>query len=236
MAQDPLYRRYHHHELTFRMVYAFQENFVLPLSHDEVVYGKGSLLSKMPGNDWRKFANLRTLFAYMYAEPGKKLLFMGGEFGQWSEWSHDGSLEWGLLGEDAHAGLRLLVGDLNALYRREPALHTCEYLPKSFEWIDHHDAEKNVLSFVRNGGSAEEKIAVVCNFSPVPRENYRIGIPRRGFWNEILNTDAPQYGGTGRGNYGGVDAAPIPLHGRSHSLTIDLPPLGVVYFRWDGER
>ena len=236
MAQDPLFRKYHHHQLTFRMVYAFQENFVLPLSHDEVVYGKGSLLSKMPGDEWLKFANLRTLFAYMYAQPGKKLLFMGGEFGQQSEWSHDGSLEWTLLEAAPHAGLRLLVGDLNALYRREPALHTCEYLQKSFDWIDHHDAEKNILSFLRNGRSVEEKIAVICNFSPVPRDNYRIGIPRRGFWKEILNTDAPQYGGTGRGNFGGTNAVPIPLHGRSHSLTVNVPPLGVVYFRWEGEE
>ena len=236
MQQDPLFRKFHHHELTFRMVYAFSENFVLPLSHDEVVYGKGSLLQKMPGDNWRKFANLRTLFAYMYAQPGKKLLFMGGEFGQWSEWSHDGSLEWHLLDQPNHSQLRLLVGDLNHLYRSEPALHTCEYTSNSFEWIDHHDAEKNILSFVRKGRSDAEKIAVICNFSPVPQDNYRIGAPARGYWKEILNTDAPNYGGTGRGNFGGVSTVPIPLHGRAYSLTVNVPPLGVVFFRWDGDE
>jgi len=234
MSQDPLFRKYHHHELTFRMIYAFNENFILPLSHDEVVYGKGSLIRKMPGDDWQKFANLRLLFAYMYAQPGKKLLFMGGEFGQWNEWTHDKSLDWDLLDSPLHAGMRLLVGDLNNVYRSEPSLHWCENTPASFEWIDVHDAEKNVLSFVRKGGVTAEIIAVVCNFSPVPRENYRIGIPQKGFWKEIVNTDAKQYGGTGRGNWGGVRTVPIPLHGRSHSLTVNLPPLAAVYFRYDG--
>ena len=231
LAQDPLFRKYRHHELTFRMVYAFNENFILPLSHDEVVYGKGSLIGKMPGDDWQKFANLRLLFAYMYGQPGKKLLFMGGEFGQWREWRHDTGLDWELLGSDLHSGLRLLVGDLNGIYRREPALHHGENLPATFEWIDVHDAEKNVLSFLRNGANQSEKIAVVCNFSPVPRDNYRVGIPQKGFWKEILNSDAKQYGGSGRGNWGGVEAVPIPLHGRSYSLTINLPPLAAVYFR-----
>ena len=235
MSQDPLFRKYHHHELTFRMIYAFNENFVLPLSHDEVVYGKSSLIGKMPGDNWRKFANLRLLFCYMYAQPGKKLLFMGDEFGQWSEWRHDASLEWGLLSVEPHAALRLLVGDLNHLYRGEPALHTCENTPASFEWIDVHDAEKNVLSFLRNGNSADEVIAVVCNFSPVPRASYRIGIPRKGFWKEILNSDAKQYWGSGMGNFGGVNTVPIPLHGRKYSITLDLPPLAAVFFKWDGE-
>jgi 1,4-alpha-glucan branching enzyme len=231
MAQDPLFRKYHHHELTFRLVYAFNENFILPLSHDEVVYGKGSLIGKMPGDNWQKFANLRLLFAYMYGQPGKKLLFMGGEFAQWREWRHDTGLDWDLLASHLHAGIRLLIGDLNSVYRREPALHYCENLPASFEWIDVHDAEKNVLSFLRNGANEHEKIAVVCNFSPVPRDNYRVGIPQKGFWKEILNSDAKQYGGSGRGNLGGVEAVPIPLHGRSYSLTINLPPLAAVYFR-----
>ncbi len=234
MTQDPLFRKYHHHELTFRMIYAFNENFVLPLSHDEVVYGKGSLIGKMPGDNWQKFANLRLLYSYMYAQPGKKLLFMGGEFGQWAEWKHDASLEWALLALPPHAGLRLLVGDLNRLYRLEPALHTCENASSSFEWIDVHDAEKNVLSFVRKGRSADEEIAAVCNFSPVPRGSYRIGVPRKGFWKEILNTDAAQYGGSGKGNFGGVNTVPIPLHGRNYSITIDLPPLAAVFFKWDG--
>ncbi len=235
MSQDPLFRKYHHHELTFRMIYAFNENFVLPLSHDEVVYGKGSLIGKMPGDNWQKFANLRLLFCYMYALPGKKLLFMGGEFGQWSEWHHDGSLDWALLEREPHASLRLLVGDLNHLYRSEAALHTGENSPSSFEWIDVHDAEKNVLSFVRKGGAADEMIAVVCNFSPVPRGSYRIGVPRKGFWKEILNSDAKQYWGGGIGNFGGVNTVPIALHGRNYSITVDLPPLAAVFFKWNGD-
>jgi 1,4-alpha-glucan branching enzyme len=231
MSQDPLFRKFHHHELTFRMIYAFSENFVLPLSHDEVVYGKGSLIGKMPGDNWQKFANLRILYSYMYAQPGKKLLFMGGEFGQWAEWNHDGNLDWALLDFPAHAALRLLVGDLNHLYRTEPALQTCENTPASFEWIDVHDSEKNVLSFLRKGSSEEEVIAVICNFSPVPRMSYRIGVPRRGFWKEVLNSDAAQYGGSGIGNLGGVETVPIPLHGRNYSITVDLPPLAAVFFR-----
>lgn len=234
MSQDPLFRKYHHHELTFRMVYAFNENFVLPLSHDEVVHGHGSLVAKMPGDNWQKFANVRVLLSYMYAQPGKKLLFMGDEFGQWAEWNHDTSLDWGLLGFESHAGLRLLVGDLNHLYRGEPSLHTCEHTPASFEWIDVHDAEKNVLSFLRKGRSETELMAVICNFSPVPRPNYRIGMPQKGFWEEVMNSDARQYGGSGRGNFGGVETVPIPLHGRNHSITIELPPLAAVFFRWKG--
>ncbi len=236
MSQDPLFRKYHHHELTFRMVYAFNENFVLPLSHDEVVYGKGSLIGKMPGDNWQKFANLRLLFSYMYAQPGKKLLFMGGEFGQWSEWHHDASLDWALLETEAHASLRLLVGDLNHLYRSEPALHTCENGSSSFEWIDVHDAEKNVLSFLRKGRSADEMIAVICNFSPVARGSYRIGVPRRGFWKEVLNSDAKQYWGGGMGNFGGVNTVPIGLHGRNYSITVDLPPLAAVFLKWKGDE
>ncbi|MDQ2842611.1 MAG: 1,4-alpha-glucan branching protein GlgB [Acidobacteriota bacterium] len=235
MSQDPLFRKYHHHELTFRLVYAFNENFVLPLSHDEVVYGKGSLIGKMPGDNWQKFANLRLLFAYMFAQPGKKLLFMGSEFGQWSEWNHDAGLDWSLLRLPSHAAVRLLVGELNQLYRSEPALHTLETSAASFEWIDNHDGEKNVLSFLRKGRTAHEAIAVICNFSPIPRANYRVGVPEKGFWRELLNTDATQFGGSGRGNFGGVDTVPIPAHGRNYSLTVDLPPLAASYFRLDPE-
>jgi 1,4-alpha-glucan branching enzyme len=233
MAQDPLFRKYHHHELTFRLVYAFNENFVLPLSHDEVVYGKRSLASKMPGDDWQKLANLRLLFGYMYAQPGKKLLFMGDEFAQWTEWNHDRSLDWALLELPSHAAVRLLIGDLNHLYRSEIALHAQEFLAACFEWIDVHDAEKNVLSFLRKGSLNRERIAIICNFSPVPRANYRIGVPEKGFWQELLNTDAKHYGGSGRGNFGGVETVPIPAHGRPYSLTVDLPPLAAVYFRLD---
>jgi 1,4-alpha-glucan branching enzyme len=234
MSVDPLFRKFQHQQLTFRAVYAFNENYVLPLSHDEVVYGKGSLLRKMPGDDWQKFANLRLLFGYMYSQPGKKMLFMGDEFGEWNEWAHEGSLDWGLLSQDMHAGLRLLVGDLNSIHRAEPSLHGADVAPTTFEWIDAADAEKNVISYLRKGRNEGELTAVICNFSPVPRPNYRIGVPRKGFWRERLNTDAKQYGGSGRGNFGGVEATPFPLHGRNYSLTLELPPLSAVYMIWDG--
>ncbi len=232
LSLDPVYRRYHHGELTFRMVYAFSENFVLPLSHDEVVYGKGSLIRKMPGDDWQKFASLRLLFAYMFAEPGKKLLFMGGEFGQWSEWNHDASLDWHLLEYPAHAGLRLLVGDLNHLYRTEPALHELDNVPAGFQWIDAQDAERNILSFIRKNKS-DKQVLVICNFSPVPRPNYRAGVSGPGFWREIFNSDAKQYGGSGYGNFGGTEASPIGLSGQTHSLTVNVPPLAAVFFQAD---
>jgi 1,4-alpha-glucan branching enzyme len=235
MSFDPAYRKWHHGELTFRMVYAFNENFILPLSHDEVVYGKGSLINKMPGDHWQKFANLRVLFSYMYSQPGKKLLFMGGEFGQWAEWSHDGSLDWALLQFPMHSGLRLLVGDLNRLYRSEAALHHGEHNAANFEWINYHDEELNILSYVRKGGSSDQIVAVVCNFSPVPRTGYRIGVPRKGYWREIFNSDAASYGGTGRGNWGGVLTSPFALHGRDYSLALDVPPLGAVFLRWQSE-
>ena len=231
MSLDPIFRKYHHGELTFRIAYAFDENFVLPLSHDEVVYGKGSLIRKMPGDSWHKFAHVRLLFSYMYAQPGKKLLFMGDEFAQESEWNHDATLQWELLDEEPHAAVRLLVGDLNALYRSEPALHSQENSPRCFEWIEPNDAENNVLSFLRKGSDDREIIAVLCNFSPVYRRNYQVGVPARGFWRELLNTDAEQYGGSGRGNFGGAKTVPVPAHGRRQSLTVDLPPLSTVYLQ-----
>jgi 1,4-alpha-glucan branching enzyme len=229
LAQDPIFRKYHHQELTFRSVYAFSENFVLPLSHDEVVYGKQSLLNKMPGREPWKFAGLRLLLCYMYGQPGKKLLFMGGEFGAKEEWHHDSALDWGLLADSNHSGIRLLIGDLNHLYRSNPCLHDCEYCPSSFEWIDACDADNNTLSFLRKDRSGKQ-LAIVFNFSPVPQPNYRIGVPHGGFWHELLNSDAKQYGGSGYGNFGGVEASPAPLHGRSHSLTINLPPFGALFF------
>ncbi len=234
MSFDPINRKNHHRDITFRMVYAFNENFVLPLSHDEVVYGKGSLIGRMPGDQSQKFAGLRTLFGYMYAQPGKKLLFMGDEFGQWADWGHDKSLDWDLLKLDAHKAIRLLVGDLNSLYRREPALHTTEYLPGSFEWIDYQDAENDIISFLRHGSSEEEVIAVVCNFAPVEHRNFRLGVPKKGKWEEILNTDAAQYGGTGHGNFGGLTSVPVPFDGRRQSLTLDLPALSVLFFKYCG--
>ena len=234
MSQDPIYRRYHHNKLTFRMIYAFHENFVLPLSHDEVVYGKRSLIGKMPGDDWQKFANLRALFGYMYAQPGKKLLFMGGEFGQWREWVHDGSLDWDLLNYPLHAGLQRWVQDLNRLYRSEPALHEMDCDPAGFEWIDCDDADSSAVTLIRKGKSSSTLILVVCNFTPVPRYSYRLGSPRSGYWQEILNSDASQYGGSNMGNLGGVETVPVPLHGRPYSLTITLPPLSVCFFRNQG--
>ena len=230
-ARDPIHRQYHHHDLTFRMLYAFSENYMLPLSHDEVVHGKGSLIGKMPGDEWRKFANLRLLLAYMHAQPGKKLLFMGGEIAQWDEWHHDGSIEWHLLQHPSHAGVQRLVRDLNLLHRREPALHELDFEPAGFAWIDAGDTANSVLSFLRMGRSASNPIAAVFNFTPVSRIGYRVGVPEGGFWTEILNTDAEPYGGTGHGNMGGVQASDTSWHGRPHSLELTLPPLGAVFLR-----
>ena len=231
LSHDPLYRKFHHGNLTFRMMYVFSEKFVLPLTHDEVARGKGSLMSRIPGDNWQKFATMRLLTAYMFAQPGKKLLFMGVEFGQWAEWDHDGQLDWALLGIEPHAQLRLLIGQLNFLYRSVRALWENEFSPWTFEWIEANDAEHNILSFIRRGSSPAETVIAVCNFSPVPRPNYRIGAPSGGWWTEILNTDASQYGGSGHGNFGGVEAAPIAVHNRTHSLTIVVPPLALVLFR-----
>jgi len=232
MEKDPVHRRFEHHHLTFRMLYAFSENYMLPLSHDEVVHGKGSLLSKMPGDDWQKFANLRLLLAYMYAMPGKKLLFMGAEFGQWSEWNHDASLDWHLLDQPMHDGVSRWTGDLNRLMRDEKPLHELDFDPAGFSWIDGTDAEQSVISFIRRS-SQNEMIVAAFNFTPVPRQNYQIGAPLPGRWLEVLNSDAPIYGGSGQGNLGGVDAAPIPRHGHLHSLNLTLPPLGALFLKPD---
>ena len=229
MKKEPVHRRYHQDQLTFRMLYAFHENFLLPLSHDEVVYGKGSLLEKMAGDDWQKFANLRALFGYMYAQPGKKLLFMGGEFGQRREWNHDTSLDWDLLDYPSHGGVQRWVADLNRFYRSEPALYELDCEPAGFEWIDCGDAESSVVSLMRRGKSAATLVLAVCNFTPVPRENYRIGAPHGGFWREALNSDATEYGGSGMGNRGGMDADPWPQHGRPFSLPLTLPPLSILF-------
>jgi 1,4-alpha-glucan branching enzyme len=236
MARDPIHRKYHHTELTFRPMYAYSESFVLPLSHDEVVHMKGSLLTKMPGDDWRKFANLRLLLAYQCAVPGKKLLFMGGEFGQWAEWDHDSSLQWHLLEYPAHAGVRRWTADVNRLYAGQPALHARDFDPSGFEWIDCHDWEYSTLSLARRGGTPEEVILVALNFTPVPRYQYRVGAPAGGFWREIANSDAVEYGGSGVGNLGGVQAEEFPAHGRPHSLSLTLPPLGAVFLKAEVER
>ncbi len=231
MQEDPVHRKYHHGQLTFRMIYAFNENFVLPLSHDEVVHGKRSLLSKMPGDEWQKLANLRLLLAYMYSSPGKKLLFMGTELGQHEEWDHDSALPWHTLDSPQHRAISRLVSALNEAYRNEPALHALDCDPAGFEWIDTNDADRSVISFLRKSPEGCEQIAVVCNFTPVPRYNYRVGAPRSGFWRELLNTDAVEHGGSGHGNLGGVEASPVPCFGRMHSLTLTLPPLGAVFLK-----
>ncbi len=231
MSLDPVYRKYHHSRLTFRMLYAWTENYLLPLSHDEVVHGKRSLLSKMPGDDWQKFANLRLLYGYMYAQPGKKLLFMGGEFGQWNEWNHDTSLDWHLLDYPIHQGLQRWVRDLNTFYRGEPAMHLLDCDPAGFEWIDCNDWEGGVIGLMRKSKSPEDALIVVCNFTPVPRHNYRVGVPQGGTWQEALNSDAPLYGGSGQGNMGEVSAAPVSCHGRPYLLNITVPPLGMVVFK-----
>jgi 1,4-alpha-glucan branching enzyme len=231
MAEDPVHRKYHHGRLTFRMIYAFNENFVLPLSHDEVVHGKGSLLAKMPGDEWQKFANLRLLMGYMCASPGKKLLFMGTELAPWEEWRHDAELPWPALDDPQRRAFARWLTALNTAYCHEPALHALDCDPAGFEWIDTNDSERSVISFLRKSPGGSEQIAVVCNFTPVPRYNYRIGVPRGGYWRELLNSDASEHGGSGHGNLGGVEASPVPHFARMHSLTLTLPPLGAVFFK-----
>jgi 1,4-alpha-glucan branching enzyme len=230
-SQEPIHRKYHHNKLTFRMLYAFNENFVLPLSHDEVVHGKGSLIGKMPGDYWQKFANLRLLFGYMYAQAAKKLLFMGGELGQWSEWNHDQSLDWNLADYPSHAGLQKWVADLNHAYRNQPALHELDFDWQGFDWIDCNDSEQSIISLIRKGKSEDDVVVVVCNFTPVPRYDYRIGVPMAGYWRELLNSDAADYGGSGMGNMGGVEAEAISHHGQPYSVNLTLPPLAIAFFK-----
>src|SRR5438132_1047189 len=224
--------KYRHDELTFSLWYAFHENFVLPLSHDEVVHGKGSLIGRMPGDGWQQFANLRALFGYMWSHPGKKLLFMGGEFGQRREWTHDDSLEWHVMQMDPrHEGVQKWLADLNRVLREQPALHQKDFVNDGFRWVQRGDWEQSVLSFLRLGKETTPPILVVCNFTPVPRYNYRLGVPRGGYWRELLNSDSPLYGGSGLGNYGGCDATPMPYEQYSHSLSITVPPLAALFFK-----
>jgi len=230
-SQDAIYRKYHHSRMTFSMLYAFTENFVLPLSHDEVVHGKRSLIDKMPGDLWQQFANLRLLYAYMCAHPGKKLLFMGGEFGQRSEWYDGASLEWNLLAHSEHQGLQQLVADLNAIYRREAALHEVDFEWQGFQWIDCNDADASVLSFLRRARNPQDFVVVVVNFTPVARENYRVGVPEPGYYRELFNSDAHFYAGSNYGNGGGVMAEPVPWMGMDYSLPLRLPPLAALYFK-----
>lgn len=231
---DPVYRKYHQNQLTFRSMYAWSENFVLALSHDEVVHGKGSLLGKMPGDEWQKFANLRLLFGYQWAQPGKKLLFMGGELGQSQEWGHERSLDWHLGSAPLHDGVARWVGDLNRAMRDNPALHLRDFEADGFEWIDCNDTESSVFAFLRKGGERDPEVVVVMNATPVAREGYRVGVPKGGFWREILNSDSTLYGGSGHGNFGGRHAEDVVAHGRPHSLPLSLPPLGIVFLRREG--
>jgi 1,4-alpha-glucan branching enzyme len=234
MSHDPVFRKYHQNEITFRMIYAFSENFVLPLSHDEVVYGKGSLINKMPGDYWQKFASLRLLLGYMHAQPGKKLLFMGGELGQWNEWQHENMLDWNILDFEIHRQLQHWVADLNHIHRIEPILHEFDFQSSGFEWIDANDSDNSTISFMRKGKSADDLLLVVCNFTPVPRFNYRVGVPRKGFWREMLNSDAREYGGSGIGNLGGLNSDNITFHGRRFSLDLTLPPMSIVFLKYEG--
>lgn len=235
-SKDSIYRKYHHNQLTFSIWYSFSENFVLPLSHDEVVYGKGSLIRKMPGDNWQRFANLRLLFGYMYGHPGKKLSFMGGEFGQWNEWYHEGSLDWHLLGHPFHEGVQRWVKALNNFYKNEPAMYELDFDLGGFEWMNFHDWEQSIISFIRKGKSTNDIILVVFNFTPVPKRNYRVEVPRGGFWREVLNSDSKEYGGSNQGNAGGIEASLMPAYGKYHSLSLTLPPLGVLFFKKDGLR
>ena len=232
-SKDPVYRKHHHNQLTFSIWYAFSENFILPLSHDEVVHGKRSLLEKMPGDDWQKFANLRVLLGFQFTHPGKKIMFMGGEFGQRREWFHDESLDWDLLQYEPHLGIQRWIKDLNNYYRQEPALYEKDFTPEGFEWVDFSDWAKSVVCFLRKAKAPENNILVVCNMTPVPRYNYRVGVPSSGYWKEVLNSDAKDYGGSGQGNMGGVETAPISIHGKSHSLSLTLPPLSLLIFKKD---
>jgi 1,4-alpha-glucan branching enzyme len=238
MSLDPVFRRYHHGMLTFRMVYAFSENFCLSLSHDEVVHGKGSLMGKMPGDYWQKAANLRMLLGYMYAQPGKKLMFMGGELAQWSEWKHDYSLDWHLLEpgpfHDYHQGMQQWIADLNSFYRQEPAMHQLDCNPAGFEWIMANDADQSVIAFLRKAQTTGTQVLMIGNFTPVPRYGYRVGVPCTGFWCELLNSDADLYGGSNIGNAGGVEAVEGGSHGRPCHIEVTLPPLGMIFLVHSG--
>jgi 1,4-alpha-glucan branching enzyme len=231
VSKDPVYRRWEHQHLTFSMLYAWNENFILPFSHDEVVHGKGSMMSKAPGDEWQKAATLRTLYAYMYAHPGKKLLFMGCEFGQWNEWNHDTSLDWHLLERPVHAGLQRFVEDLNRFYQATPALYEVDFEPIGFDWIDCSDHESSIISLMRRAKHHEDWIAAVFNWTPIVRSGYRVGVPAEGYYKELLNTDAWYYGGGNVGNEGGVHTEPIPAHGHAQSVNLTLPPLGGVFLK-----
>lgn len=234
--EDPIHRSWHHNEITFSIMYAFTENFMLPLSHDEVVHGKGSLIGRMPGDEWRKFANLRVLFAYMFTHPGTKLLFMGGEFGQYAEWNHDQSLHWHLAQYDPHKGVQRLFKDLNKLYKTEPGLFKYAFEPRGFEWVDYADRQNSVIVYQRKADSKTETLLVVCHFTPEVRHDYRIGVPYRGKWKEVFNSDDPAYWGSGVLNQGTITTSPVKSHGKDYSVSITLPPLAVTIIKLEKEE
>jgi 1,4-alpha-glucan branching enzyme len=236
MHKDSIYRRYHHGMITFSMIYAFNENFVLALSHDEVVHGKGALLDKMPGDVWQKFANLRLLFGYQQTHPGKKLNFMGQEFGQWQEWRIGHSIDWHLLAYPMHQGVQMWVKDLNRLYRAQPALYEHDFDPQGFRWIDANDADSSVLSYIRYADDPDDFVIVLCNFTPVPRQGYRVGVPKPGYYAELLNSDSSTYGGSNMGNSGGITTEPIPMHGYEQSLSVTMPPLAMLLLKLEGSN
>jgi 1,4-alpha-glucan branching enzyme len=235
-SKDPIHRKYHHQQLTFSIWYAFAENFVLPLSHDEVVHGKNSLLGRMPGDDWRQFANLRLLFGYMFAHPGKKLLFMGGEIAQRHEWDHEQVVDWSLRAHLSHEGVRNWVRELNRVYREEPALHALDFQNAGFEWLDVGNWQESIIIFLRKTWCEADSVLVAGNFTPIPRHNYIIGVPKPGYWRELLNSDSHEYGGSGQGNFGGVEADKKPSHGRKYSIRVTLPPLSVIFFKGTERR
>jgi len=232
-SKDPIYRKFEHNHITFSLLYAFSENFVLPISHDEVVYGKRSLLNKMPGDEWRQFANVRAFLAYMWGHPGKKLLFMGQEIGQREEWNHDGSVRWELLEFEPHRKLQALVRELNRIYRANPAMHQVDFHYSGFEWVDFRDVENSTIAFLRRAENPEDFLLFCCNFTPVARYGYEFGVPEEGFYEEILNTDSELFGGSNVGNGGGVWSKAAPTRDRRNSITITLPPLAVIVFRKD---
>jgi 1,4-alpha-glucan branching enzyme len=231
ISKNPVHRRWEHNLITFSMLYTYTENFVLPLSHDEVVYGKRAMLDKMPGDAWQKYASLRTLYGFMYAHPGKKLLFMGNEFGQWNEWNHDRSLDWHLLDDPAHTALQDYVRNLNGHLCTQPSLYSADFDALAFRWIDCHDNENSVISFVRYARNRDDFLVMVFNFTPVPRKGYRIGVPQAGFYAELLNSDSSLFGGSNMGNLGGVSSEPVPAHGFEQSVLLTVPPLGCLYLK-----
>jgi 1,4-alpha-glucan branching enzyme len=231
MAKDPIFRKYHHNELTFSFLYAFSENFLLSLSHDEVTHGKGALAGKMPGDQWQQLANLRLLLGYMFAHPGKKLHFMGAEFAQWAEWNHEQSIEWHLLQYAPHQGIHQWVKDLNHFYRSEPALYERDFVPEGFEFIDFSDYQNSIISFVRKSADRKHLVLAVCNFTPQTWKGYRIGVPQEGLWQEALNSDSKTYGGSNQGNIGGQQTSATPCHGKPYSLVLTIPPLGILFFK-----